>query len=320
MRLYKRSDWEMRQTLDTKSVKASAPVRTAWGLPGFDTPSVCSHVWLWCCTQKEARGEKQRKGETQTWEGGRGFTRWPLEWQRTALNRTGQPNPFSPLRQERSAVLGKRLAPATLCFQWNQQQSSLNFKGNWIRPMSKAFRSPTLKSLALISLPEGKQTVQPTYLRRHWRPQFKRLHLAELQQVSLPYWVSLILLNFQHWASLGVRGPRGGDRETVRRGCLWRATAQNARTWSHQPRKAAASSTLLSLEEDSHGANNSTGKSPLKHSLSLEDLLRFHSHWSSFPQQWIHWSCSLQCTLHPEFVSPCTKFGHEPAGSKVCKW
>lgn len=135
----------MRQALDTKSVKASAIIRTGCSLPGFDTPSVCSHVCLWCGTQKEARGEKQRKGETQKREGRRGFTRWPLGWERTALNRTGKLNPFSSLCQERRIVLGKCSAPAVLCFQWNQQQSSLDFKGNWIRPMSRAFRSPTLK-------------------------------------------------------------------------------------------------------------------------------------------------------------------------------
>lgn len=81
--------------------------------------------------------------------------------------------------------------------------------------MSRAFRSPTLKSSALVTLPEGKQTVRPTHIHRHRRPQFKRLHLDEPQQGVYP-----TEPDFARFSDLGVRSTLGCDRgrKPVRRG------------------------------------------------------------------------------------------------------
>lgn len=81
--------------------------------------------------------------------------------------------------------------------------------------MSRAFRSPTLKSSALVTLPEGKQTVRPTHIHRHRRPQFKRLHLDEPQQGVYP-----TEPDFAQFSDLGVRSTLGCDRgrKPVRRG------------------------------------------------------------------------------------------------------
>lgn len=95
--------------------------------------------------------------------------------------------------------------------------------------MSRAFRSSTLKSLALVTLPEEKQIVRPVYTCRHWRPRFKGLHLDEPWQVSLPNWKGLISPNFQHWASLGVRRPQGGDRETHQERLLEKTNGRDRR-------------------------------------------------------------------------------------------
>lgn len=133
-------------------VEASATIRTGWCPPGFVT-----HLFMLtsACGTEGSKGEGKRKEEIQKWKGRRGFTRWPLKWEHPAPIREVQ-SLFS-RHQELRMVLGKRPAPAAPGFQQHQQQSSPDFKGNWIRPMSRAFQRLILKSFMLVTLPEGKQ-------------------------------------------------------------------------------------------------------------------------------------------------------------------
>lgn len=121
--------------------------------PRFRHSPVRAHVCLWHGRKQGRR--KERKEEIQKWKGRSGFTRWPLKWEQPAPTREAQ-SLFS-RHQELRTVLGQRPAPAMLGFQHHQQQSSPDFKGNWVRPMSRASHRLILKSFVLVTLPEGKQ-------------------------------------------------------------------------------------------------------------------------------------------------------------------
>lgn len=100
---------------------------------------------------------------------------------------------------------------------------------------------------------------------------------------------------------------------------------KSAGRWSYQPRKAAGSNTLPSSEEDSHGTKNVTGKSPLKNSLSLEDLSQFHFHQSSLgpvpdthlPLKLLfitHFASRVCSSMHEIWPRACREQGLQMAG------
>lgn len=173
--------------------------------------------------------------------------------------------------------------------------------------MSRAFRSPTLKSSALVTLPEGKQTVRPTHIHRHWRPHSRDCTWMSPNREFIL--LSLILPNFQIWVweapwDVTGRGNPAGEATGGLECWGWGPPApKGCRVW---PPPA--------LEEDSHATENALGESPLKKSLfgrpaAISSPLKFLS-----PALETHLSVAapyyalcMQTVQHRA-----TEFGHEP--------
>lgn len=252
----------------TKWVLRLQPLSGLAGAPRFCHSNAHTRVCLWHGRKQGRR--KERKREIQKWKGRSAFTRWLLKWEHPAPPREAQ-SLFS-RHQELRTVLGKHPASAEPGFQQNQQQSSPDFKGNWIRPMSRAFQRLILKSVVLITLPEGKQRVRSVYPCRHWRPQLKGLNLDEPHKWSCP----LNKLNFAQFLILGKFRvwEESGSRETHEERLLRDSNVRESWERSLQPFQGAGSSPRN---------KKSSREKSLKSSLSWQDLLRFNSHWRPFP-------------------------------------
>lgn len=166
--------------------------------PGFVT---CSRSCL-VAQKGEVKIDSKMERQKLFWPGG--------PWNESTQLLTERLNPFFSQLQELRTALGKRRVSAVPGFQQNQQHSSPDFKGNWIRPMSRAFQRLILKSFVLVTLPEGKQTVRSGCPCRHSSLQLKGLNLDEphkwfypLNKPNLAQF--LILSKFRVWEEPGSR-------------------------------------------------------------------------------------------------------------------
>lgn len=196
-------------------------------------------ICLW--HRREQGRSKERQGEIQKWKGRSGFTRWPLEWEHPAPDRGSIPFLSAPGAED-----GAGEASAVPGFQQNQQHSSPDFKGNWIRPMSRAFQRLILKSFMLITLPEGKQTVRSVCPHRHPSPQLKGLHLDEPHKWFYP-------LNKLHLAQFLILSKLKLSEEPGNREIHQERLLRDSNLWESwvrvPPALSGCSSLLPSLEK-----------------------------------------------------------------------
>lgn len=258
----------------------------------------------------EEKLEEKRDSEP----GGRsGFTKRPLRWEHTALNRTGKLNPFFLCAKNLEALgICRALLPTKSTVKLPRLQRKLN------EANVKSFQKSHPYALSTRNSSWRKADSQAHVHTQALETSAQGTAPRRPPTTTLPRWANLILPSLQLYANLGVRSRQGGDRETCQERLLGDSNGQER--WDLVPPAPKCCGVQRpSSEEDSHRTKNVTGKSLLKNNLPWEGVSHFHFHQSSRPQCRTHTglrSCSLQRTLHPERAAPYANSGHEPAESK----